>query len=172
MVSVFNILIWVLSSLRTHVLISCSTGTTKSKPSPQPSTKVNSSVSKAFPTHHPMTDKAEILKCNHCKRAVAKHSMPKHIESCLNKKQEKQRKKKEAKDARDAAARRERNGTTVGDSEDEDLMGRLEAYGELDAIDERLRGVVEPWVTSTHPNAEVTYALRSVVKGKGISSDP
>jgi SAGA-associated factor 73 len=45
--------------------------------------------------------------------------MPKHIEGCLNKKQEKQRKKKEAKDARDAAARKER----AGDSEDEDEDG-------------------------------------------------
>ena len=49
--------------------------------------------------------------------------MPKHIESCLNKKQEKQRKKKEAKDARDAAARRERNGTAGGDSEEEEEEG-------------------------------------------------
>lgn len=72
-----------------------------------------------------MADKPEILKCNHCKRAVAKHSMPKHIESCLSKKQEKQRKKKEAKDARDAAARKERNGTGGdSDEEDDDVAGK------------------------------------------------
>lgn len=65
-----------------------------------------------------MEDKAEILKCNHCKRAVSKHAMPKHIEACLNKKQEKQRKKKEAKDARDAAARKERAADSDEDDED------------------------------------------------------
>lgn len=70
-----------------------------------------------------MADRTEILKCTHCKRAVSKHSIPKHIESCLNKKQEKQRKKKEAKDARDAAARRERNGTAGGESEEEEEDG-------------------------------------------------
>lgn len=43
--------------------------------------------------------------------------MPKHIERCLNKKQEKQRKKKEAKDARDAAARKEKG---QGDSDEEE----------------------------------------------------
>jgi SAGA-associated factor 73 len=47
--------------------------------------------------------------------------MAKHIEGCLNKKQEKQRKKKEAKDARDAAARKEKNAANgVADSDDED----------------------------------------------------
>jgi SAGA-associated factor 73 len=66
-----------------------------------------------------MTDRPDILKCNHCKRAVSKHAMPRHIEGCLNKKQEKQRKKKEAKDARDAAARKER----AGDSDDDDDEG-------------------------------------------------
>jgi hypothetical protein len=55
-----------------------------------------------------MVDTPKMLKCNHCKRTVTEHAMPKHIERCLNKKQEKQRKKKEAKDARDAAARRKR----------------------------------------------------------------
>lgn len=47
--------------------------------------------------------------------------MPKHIEACLNKKQEKQRKKKEAKDARDAAARKEKAGDS--DEEEEGLEG-------------------------------------------------
>lgn len=45
--------------------------------------------------------------------------MPRHIESCLNKKQEKQRKKKEAKDARDAAARKEKNGADSEEEEEE-----------------------------------------------------
>lgn len=45
--------------------------------------------------------------------------MPKHIEGCLNKKQEKQRKKKEAKDARDAAARKQNQA----DSDEEDDEG-------------------------------------------------
>ena len=44
--------------------------------------------------------------------------MPKHIEGCLNKKQEKQRKKKEAKDARDAAARKEKQGESDDDDDD------------------------------------------------------
>lgn len=48
--------------------------------------------------------------------------MPKHIERCLNKKQEKQRKKKEAKDARDAAARKER-----GQDSDEEEDGERSA---------------------------------------------
>lgn len=64
-----------------------------------------------------MTDSPVILKCNHCKRTVSEFGMPKHIERCLNKKQEKSRKKKEAKEARDAAARKERGG---GDTEDEE----------------------------------------------------
>lgn len=97
----------------------------KSKDSSASSTpatnKVPASLAKAFPTSRPMHDKPEILKCVHCKRAVSKHAMPKHIEGCLNKKQEKQRKKKEAKDARDAAARKEKNG--AGDSDDEDDEG-------------------------------------------------
>ncbi|KAK3684541.1 SAGA complex subunit Sgf73 [Vermiconidia calcicola] len=94
--------------------------TTSARPSPGPGSmnKVPLSIAKAFPTSKPMSDKPETQKCNVCKRAVAKHAMPKHIESCLNKKQEKQRKKKEAKDARDAAARKEKNA--VADSEDEE----------------------------------------------------
>lgn len=63
-----------------------------------------------------------MLKCNHCKRTVTEHAMPKHIERCLNKKQEKQRKKKEAKDARDAAARKER-----GQESDEEEDGERSA---------------------------------------------
>ena len=87
--------------------------------SPKPSVnKVPSPLSKAFPNSKPMADKPDIQKCNHCKRSVSKHAMPKHIESCLNKKQEKQRKKKEAKDARDAAARKEKHA--IADSEEED----------------------------------------------------
>lgn len=62
-------------------------------------------------------DTPKMLKCTHCKRTVMEHSMPKHIERCLNKKQEKQRKKKEAKDARDAAARKEKG---LGDSDEEE----------------------------------------------------
>lgn len=63
-----------------------------------------------------------MLKCNHCKRTVTEHAMPKHIERCLNKKQEKQRKKKEAKDARDAAARKEK-----GQDSDEEEDGERSA---------------------------------------------
>nr|OQO29224.1 hypothetical protein B0A51_07769 [Rachicladosporium sp. CCFEE 5018] len=73
---------------------------------------------RAFTNGKPMSDTPIVLKCNHCKRTVTETGMPKHIERCLNKKQEKSRKKKEAKEARDAAARKERGG---GDSdEDED----------------------------------------------------
>lgn len=69
-----------------------------------------------------MVDDAKMLKCNHCKRTVTEHAMPKHIERCLNKKQEKQRKKKEAKDARDAAARKEK-----GQDSDEEEDGERSA---------------------------------------------
>ncbi len=83
--------------------------------------KVPSQLTKAFPNSRPLVDKPEIQKCVHCKRAVTKHTMPKHVEGCLNKKQEKQRKKKEAKDARDAAARKEKNAANgVADSDDDD----------------------------------------------------
>lgn len=82
--------------------------------------KVPSPLSNAFPTAKPMSDKPETLKCTHCKRAVSKHVMPKHIEGCLNKKQEKQRKKKEAKDARDAAARKEAKSNGAADSDEEE----------------------------------------------------
>ena len=67
-------------------------------------------------------DTPKMLKCNHCKRTVTEHAMPKHIEGCLNKKQEKQRKKKEAKDARDAAARKEK-----GQDSDEEEEGERSA---------------------------------------------
>lgn len=82
-------------------------------------TKVPTILAKAFANGKPMADRPNILRCNHCKRPVSKHQMPRHIEGCLNKKQEKQRKKKEAKDARDAAARKER----AGDSDDDDENG-------------------------------------------------
>lgn len=120
------------------------TGTKSSKPSsPTPISKLPSSVSAAFKTGHPMTDKPEILKCNHCKRAVAKHAMPKHIESCLNKKQEKQRKKKEAKDARDAAARRSLHGTLAGDSEDDEEEVEKGRAGEGGGSKKRKAGDVD-----------------------------
>ncbi|EME84969.1 uncharacterized protein MYCFIDRAFT_83020 [Pseudocercospora fijiensis CIRAD86] len=80
--------------------------------------KVPSILAKAFPNGKLMADKPDTLRCNHCKRPVAKHAMSKHVERCLNKKQEKQRKKKEAKDARDAAARKEKAGDS--DEEEED----------------------------------------------------
>ena len=99
-------------------------GDAKSKDSPpnasQSTNKVPPSLAKAFQNARPMQDKPEMLKCSHCKRAVSSHKMPKHVEGCLNKKQEKQRKKKEAKDARDAAARKEKNGAADSDDEDEE----------------------------------------------------
>lgn len=85
----------------------------------RPINKIPSTIAKAFTNGKPMSDKPDVLKCNHCKRAVSRHTMPKHIEGCLNKKQEKQRKKKEAKDARDAAARKDK----AGDSDEEDNDG-------------------------------------------------
>ncbi|KAI6801548.1 hypothetical protein KC363_g2826 [Hortaea werneckii] len=78
---------------------------------------IPSTLAKAFPNGRLMSDRPNVLRCNHCKRPVLKHAMPAHIERCLNKKQEKQRKKKEAKDARDAAARKERG---IIDSDDEE----------------------------------------------------
>ncbi|KAM0693339.1 hypothetical protein Q7P36_006593 [Cladosporium allicinum] len=81
-----------------------------------------SDITKAFQTGRPLMDTPKMLKCNHCKRTVTEHAMPKHIEGCLNKKQEKQRKKKEAKDARDAAARKEK-----GQDSDEEEEGERSA---------------------------------------------
>lgn len=96
--------------------------------SPKPSlNKVPSPLSKAFANSKPMADKPEIQKCNHCKRSVSKHAMPKHVEGCLNKKQEKQRKKKEAKDARDAAARKEKNGGLDEEEDEDDADGKKTA---------------------------------------------
>jgi SAGA-associated factor 73 len=66
-----------------------------------------------------MSDAPVILKCNHCKRPLTETGMPKHIERCLNKKQEKSRKKKEAKEARDAAARKEKGAA----SDEDDVNG-------------------------------------------------
>ena len=86
-----------------------------------------------------MSDKPEILKCNHCKRAVSKHAMPKHIEGCLNKKQEKQRKKKEAKDARDAAARKQ-NQPESEDEDEEEGKKTLTGSKKRKAADEAERG--------------------------------
>ncbi|KAK4624250.1 SAGA-associated factor 73 [Fulvia fulva] len=84
-----------------------------------PIVELPKNIRKTFPNKCVMADRAETSKCIHCKRAVSKFAMPKHIESCLDKKQEKQRKKKEAKDARDAAARKEK----AGDSEEEEEEG-------------------------------------------------
>ena len=87
----------------------------KPKDSTQPTTCVNKipmTIAKAFASRKPVEDRPEPARCAHCKRPVAKHVMAKHVEGCLNKKQEKQRKKKEAKDARDAAARKERAGSS------------------------------------------------------------
>lgn len=73
----------------------------------------------AFNTGHPLSDRADVVKCNHCKRAILNHKARNHIELCIAKKQEKQRKKKEAKDARDAAARKaERGGGSSDESDD------------------------------------------------------
>ncbi|KAK5110174.1 hypothetical protein LTR62_006170 [Meristemomyces frigidus] len=80
----------------------------------QPTSKIQSSLAKAFPNGKLLADRPDVLRCIHCRRPVLKHAMPAHIEGCLNKKQEKQRKKKEAKDARDAAARKEKS---QGDSD-------------------------------------------------------
>ncbi|GAM90349.1 hypothetical protein ANO11243_083920 [Dothideomycetidae sp. 11243] len=72
----------------------------------------------AFATGHPLSDRADVVKCNHCKRAIMRHKAKNHIESCIAKKQEKQRKKKEAKDARDAAARKAERGGVSSDESD------------------------------------------------------
>ena len=83
--------------------------------------RVPSDIAKAFSTGRPLADRADVVKCNHCKRAVLRHRAKAHVEDCISKKQEKQRKKKEAKDARDAAARKEREGES--ESEEEGLTG-------------------------------------------------
>ncbi|RMZ14431.1 hypothetical protein D0860_02092 [Hortaea werneckii] len=105
---------------------------------------IPSTLAKAFPNGRLMSDRPNVLRCNHCKRPVLKHAMPAHIERCLNKKQEKQRKKKEAKDARDAAARKER-GIIDSDEEEEGASkkttgaagkGALTASKKRKAVDE------------------------------------
>lgn len=130
--------------------------------------RVALSLAQAFPHGRPMADKPEVLKCSHCKRAVSKHIMPRHIEGCLNKKQEKQRKKKEAKDARDAAARKERAGDS--DEEDDDnasktasKSGGLTASKKRKAADEGEEGLInkkkkrkdEPKAKAPRPKAPV-----------------
>lgn len=82
-----------------------------------------------------MADKPELLRCTHCKRPVAKHVIVKHVEGCLNKKQEKQRKKKEAKDARDAAARKERAGSS--DEEEDGSKNTASKTGGMTASKKR-----------------------------------
>lgn len=95
-----------------------------------------SDITKAFPTGRPLMDMPKMLKCNHCKRTVMEHSMPKHIERCLNKKQEKQRKKKEAKDARDAAARKEKGQDSDEEEEGERSAIKGGASKKRKAVDE------------------------------------
>ncbi|KAG8629089.1 hypothetical protein KVT40_002954 [Elsinoe batatas] len=77
-------------------------------------------IALAFSHGHPLSDRADIIKCNHCKRAILRHRAKGHIEQCIAKKQEKQRKKKEAKDARDAAARKAERGGVSSSSSSED----------------------------------------------------
>lgn len=92
-------------------------------------------IAKAFTSREPVKDRPEPLRCAHCKRPVAKHVMSKHVEGCLNKKQEKQRKKKEAKDARDAAARKERAGSS--DEEDDGSKKTASKTGGMTASKKR-----------------------------------
>lgn len=99
-----------------------------------------SDITKAFPTGRPLMDVPKMLKCNHCKRTVMEHSMPKHIERCLNKKQEKQRKKKEAKDARDAAARKEKGQDSDEEEEGERSAIKGGASKKRKAVDEGEEG--------------------------------
>ncbi|KAF2722259.1 SCA7-domain-containing protein [Polychaeton citri CBS 116435] len=106
---------------------------TNPRPTPQVN-KIPSNLADAFASNRPMRDRPDILKCTHCKRAVNRPNMPKHIEGCLNKKQEKQRKKKEAKDARDAAARKLNAGS---DEEDEDAGKTASKTGGLTASKKR-----------------------------------
>jgi len=95
-------------------------------PSPPLVSRIESGLAKSFDVGQPLTDKPDIVKCNHCKRAILRHRAKAHVEDCIAKKQEKQRKKKEAKDARDAAARKaERGGESS--SEDESIDGSITA---------------------------------------------
>ncbi|EME44849.1 hypothetical protein DOTSEDRAFT_149501 [Dothistroma septosporum NZE10] len=99
-----------------------------------PSVELPKNIRKTFPNKRVMADRTETAKCNHCKRAVSTFAMPKHIEACLNKKQEKQRKKKEAKDARDAAARKEK---TVDSDEEEEEGAKKTSKGGMTASKKR-----------------------------------
>lgn len=96
---------------------------------------VPADVAKAFSAGRPLDDKAEIIKCNHCKRAILKHRARAHVEDCIAKKQEKQRKKKEAKDARDAAARRERDGGSESADDDGASISGSKTARKSDAVD-------------------------------------
>lgn len=66
-----------------------------------------------------MDDKPDLIKCNHCRRAILRHRAKAHVEDCIAKKQEKQRRKKEAKDARDADRRRAERGGESSSEEEE-----------------------------------------------------
>ncbi|KAK6432660.1 SAGA complex subunit Sgf73, partial [Oleoguttula sp. CCFEE 5521] len=70
-------------------LITCP-GVKKESPPPHQSLlrRPPADLIRAFPNGKPMSDTPIVLKCNHCKRTVTETGMPKHIERCLNKKQE------------------------------------------------------------------------------------
>ncbi|PNS15984.1 SAGA-associated factor 73 [Sphaceloma murrayae] len=94
-------------------------GAPTSPPPTAPLTLPTTPIALSFTHGRPLRDHADIVKCNHCKRAILRHKARGHVEGCIAKKQEKQRKKKEAKDARDAAARKAERGGVSSSSEDE-----------------------------------------------------
>ncbi|KAI9723431.1 MAG: hypothetical protein M1812_001315 [Candelaria pacifica] len=74
-----------------------------------------------FPTGRPNEDEPDVATCKHCKKALLKSVLPKHIKECLKHKQENAKKKKEAKEAKakakeaKEAASKDKDGDTVMD---------------------------------------------------------
>jgi SAGA-associated factor 73 len=56
----------------------------------------------------PSDDRPDSVQCKMCRRGILRVDAEKHIQACLDKKQEKLKKKKEAKEAKEAAIRKEK----------------------------------------------------------------
>ena len=81
--------------------------------------EIDSELRDTFPTGRPMEDKADMIVCKHCKKALLTSVAASHIKMCLQKKQDRAQKKKEAKEAaRKAKEARERGEDKDGDQPD------------------------------------------------------
>ncbi|KAL9098302.1 MAG: hypothetical protein Q9187_009683, partial [Circinaria calcarea] len=76
-----------------------------------------------FPTGRPMEDRADMIQCKHCKKAMLTSVAASHIKLCLQKKLDRAQKKKEAKEAaRKAREARDRGEDKDGDAHMEDSV--------------------------------------------------